>query len=526
MTTADLTRFDRLLLRLGFVDTVHKRASARINFRRYLDSAVDNRLTGGWGKIATASNHDIFESDGRKSAQRARWLVANDAYARAAANALVDATVGTGITVAPKIAYRSGTDPTSTTANQSQNAAVADLRDRWNDEADATGAVGWDEMSSLWFSEVVVEGEAFLHRRQLVDDFRAGRRVLPLAYEFIQPAQLAEYRSTPKSGNDVISGIEFDKTGRRVAYHIETGLARTKIQRIPAEDMIHSFRMDMPGMLRGITWFAPIIPDLSYLREVKEYALVSRKVQQAIALVISRKPGARTPSLIGNAVASGADSTNAAGDVLGFLEPGAIHNAGEGEVHSHNPSQSNDLDALTRLVLRSIAIGIGISYERLSGDYERTNFAGGRLSDQNTRRRLDWTHAFAVNRLSRPVHREFIDNALATGAIAQPPATAYPYAATYSRPRAIGGVNPLQDTRAAIMAIDSGISTIKEQVENKGGNWREYLEQVRDEIDFAAALDLSVHPKLQGIDPDAPTTIADDTAEEQRADAEALRLIS
>ena len=83
----------------------------------------------------------------------------------------------------------------------------------------------------------------------------------------------------------------------------------------------------------------------------------------------------------------------------------------------------------------------------------------------------------------------------------------------------------MQDTRAAIMAIDNGISTIKEQVESKGGNWREYLEQVRDEIDFASALDLSVHPKLRGIDPDAPVVIADDTIDEERAD-EALRLIS
>src|SRR5262249_14133060 len=90
-------------------------------------------------------------------------------------------------------------------------------------------------------------------------------------------------------GARIVSGVEFDAAGRRVAYHafrdrpglpIVTGLDTV---RLPAEDVAHLFNAITPGQVRGLSWYAPILLRLHELDQAHDAQLVRQKIAALLA---------------------------------------------------------------------------------------------------------------------------------------------------------------------------------------------------------------------------------------------------
>ena len=94
--------------------------------------------------------------------------------------------------------------------------------------------------------------------------------------------------STPRlpSGNLVRGGIEFDRLGRRVAYHLTRAhpgdpAMRPRdhdLVRVPADRIAHLFRPLRPGQIRGEPWLARALVRLDELDQYDDAALVKAKV--------------------------------------------------------------------------------------------------------------------------------------------------------------------------------------------------------------------------------------------------------
>jgi len=487
------TALERGVAAVGLYGTAMGMARRRMAWeasRAYLAAAEKTRLTSGWGRIKTRDPNSITGSDAVAVRQLADWLSLNDGYGRKVVQTIIDETLSGGVTTQCRIAYSK-----NQTVNEQLNRRVSDLKDRWMEEADAFGRMHWFEMEELVLRRVVVAGDILLYRRYLKDP----GRVLPLAYELIDGARLTTYRTDPRKGNQVNQGVEYSPDGRIVAYHVEDNGYAAKIQRLPAADVQLPFVLFHPDQLRGISWLAPVIRDLYDLRDLKEYALIARKVQSAIAVIISEDPkGGTPPPVPGLNPGSGNSIVNAVGDPMRKIEPGMIQYAGSGKVTSHIPSPTNDLDPLSSLVARGVGVGLGLSYEWVTGDYTRTTHAGGRLGNQYPRKRITHTHGWFCRRVLKQVHRDFVDMAIAMGEIRVPGAKADPYAARFGRPHWDWGVNPQQEVNASIQAIEAGISTIREEVEARGGEWEDFLRQIKTEIDFGSRLGLTLHQTLRG----------------------------
>jgi capsid protein len=70
-----------------------------------------------------------------------------------------------------------------------------------------------------------------------------------------------------------IDGIVFDKSGNAVEYHVlknhpgdSTANSANEYDHVPAEAMLHLFRMDRPGQARGIPDLTPALPLFAQLR--------------------------------------------------------------------------------------------------------------------------------------------------------------------------------------------------------------------------------------------------------------------
>lgn len=489
----EYSRFETFLASCGLPTLAMSRCAKRLRFelsRASMHAAENNRLTNGWATLNADDPHRPIQTDARVARHRAEWLALNDPYGSNAVNRIVDNTIGDGITTQVQIDYSSVPKE-----NERQNTKVEDLKKRWMEEADALGQLHWFEMQQLELRRVVVAGEVILQRKYLDDP----SRVLPLAYELIDCARLTDFRATVTKGNEIIDGVEVDASGRPVAVHVTDGKMTSKTIRIPMEEIVHPFMTLWPGQVRGVTWLCPVIGAMFDRRDLHEYAIVARKVQSAIAVLVSHDPGGGpAPAIPGFAGMSGETLTNGTGDTVRPLEAGMIQDVGTGRVTSHTPAQTHDLEEITSVICRGMGIGIGMSYEWISGDYNRTSHAGGRLANQHPRKRVKTVHGWFCRRSETVVHRDFVDIGLAMGKIPHPRKKSDIYSARFSQPHWEWGVNPYQEVNAAAKAMETSISTIRDEVESRGGSWQDFMIQIAEEVKFGKEIGLSVHKTLTG----------------------------
>jgi lambda family phage portal protein len=459
---------------------------------RILKAAGEDRNTKSWKKNS-GPPEELYRTGGRSSRQRALHLSENHDAIGGALTTITDHIVASGIRTDSEIQYNPNADTTDATAMAARdrlNQEVEDSKRRWEERAYVTGASRLDpvEADTLLLRTLMVQGETIVHNRYLED----SSREIPLAYEIIDPSQLENgFGALPQGNNIVEQGVEYsNETNAIVAYHITDNGYNPRTHRVPASDIQHTFRTDRPGQQRGITWLAPVIPRAYELDDIIEYAIIARKVQSAIALVVADNPndmGLGGP-MPGTATADGV-YTDSNGNKLRGINPGMIHHVGTGQVTSHTPAPPQDLDVLTGMLMRGIAIGLGVSYEWLSGDYRQANFASLRLSENKTWKRMYTLHGFYTRKVKQPQHRQFIDLAQAYRRIPAVPRRADAYAHAFSQPQRDWGANPLQEVNAISTALGTGLTSIQEEAAKRGVDWRQLLKRIVESRQFATMLD-------------------------------------
>lgn len=131
----------------------------------------------------------------------------------------------------------------------------------WTDEADAEGLTDFYGLQRRAAREVFLAGEVFFRFRPR----RAGDGLsVPVQMQMLPSEMLPlEQTGVSAAGNPIRQGIEFDRIGRRVAYHFfrrhpgdstDPGLAG-EIVLVPASDVIHVIDPVEGGQLRGVTEF-------------------------------------------------------------------------------------------------------------------------------------------------------------------------------------------------------------------------------------------------------------------------------
>lgn len=242
----------------------------------YEASRATRRLAGWSAERATINA--LQARGGEVLRARARQLVRDNPYASAATEAFVAAVVGDGITPSPVL------------ADKDLKTALKDFWLRWTDECDADGLTDLYGLQALVTRSLFVSGEAFIRfRTRRPED---GLSV-PLQLQVIESEQLPLSYGVIQSqvGNEVRHGIEFDRIGRRVAYHFlkrrpgeaEIGGGISAIERtvVPASEVLHIYRPLEAGQIRGQSQLTPAMVRLYLLDSYDDAeAVISRKIRE------------------------------------------------------------------------------------------------------------------------------------------------------------------------------------------------------------------------------------------------------
>ncbi len=343
------------------------RSAALLNQRHY-DSAAAGRRTEGWTRRSTDAN---TAAQGSIIALRelSRDLLRNNAWARRGVSVIAENTVGWGIGARV----------------QGEAKQAMDLWDRWasSTRCDYGGRLDFAGLQDLVMQTVATSGEALILRH--VADSQ-DRLTIPLRLQVLEPDHLDLAKTGPgaTTGGWINQGVEFDRRGRRVAYWLfeshpgATGVLPTAgnvSKRFSAEDVLHIYRMERPGQLRGIPWLAAAIVRIKDFDDFEDAQLMQQKVAACFGAFVQDTEGLGV-SPLGDPSKMSGDETKR----IETLEPGQIQYLQPGKsVTFAQPSQPTN-EAFSERQLRAVAANLGITYEDLTGDYSRVNFSSARMA--------------------------------------------------------------------------------------------------------------------------------------------------
>ena len=363
-------------------------------------------------------------------------------------------------------------------------------------EIDADGVLNFYGMQSLASRTRRGAGEVFLRRRRR--SMRDGLAV-PMQVQIIEPefVPLDMNKDLP-NGNKIVAGIEFNRRGQRVAYHVykehpgeSSGFGSNETVRVPAKDIIHHYVPLRPGQIRGEPDAVAALLSARDFRDYQDAELVRKKTRAPFTGFMERAsidydPDSLDPitglpknvedDLPELAVSPGTFLTGLPGERLVLFEG---DNAGEG------------YEDYIRSQMQLQAVALNLPYEILSGDWKDVNDRLVRVILNEFHRYIESIQDhYMIHQVCGGVWRWWLDAAVLSGAISAPGYAnkAHVYQMCEWRPHGWDYIHPVQDVEAKLMAIAGGLTSRSAEVAKKGGDVEEVDQQNREDRDRAADL--------------------------------------
>jgi lambda family phage portal protein len=437
---------------------IRARVAADLLVRHY-EAASTGRRTQGWRKTSGDANA-VMGASLADLRYHARDLVRNNAHAARAVSTIANQTVGWGIVAKPA----------------TKNQKAVDLWKAWagTTACDADGRHDFYGLQKLVMRAIVESGEVLVRRRYRLPE---DGLPIPMQLQVLEADYIDTWRTgiVLPNGGKIIHGVEFDPIGRRVAYWLfpnhpgstlslfATGSLAGNSVRVPAEGILHVYHQDRVGQVRAPSWFSPVILKLKDYDEYDDAQLMKQKIAACLAVL--------TSDVDGSAAALGTADTST-DPQIDSLEPGIIKNLAPGQtVTVVDPPRVEGYKDYAEITLRTIAAGIGVTYEDLTGDYTDLPFSAARMSRLSHQARVDdWRWRTLIPQFCDPVWRWAMEAALIMSLVRDP------VSATWTPPP-VPYIDPEKEGLAFQRTIRGGAQTWSESVRERGYDPDELLKE-------------------------------------------------
>ncbi|MCZ2341686.1 MAG: phage portal protein [Bacteroidales bacterium] len=415
---------------------------------------------------------------------RARYEVANNSYAKGIVLSLANDVIGTG----PRLQLLTESDE----ANRQIESEFA----RW-----AT-AVRLPEKLRTMRCARATDGESFA--------LLTSNPKLPHAVQLDLKLVEADCVTTPDPNlNATVDGILFDSWNNPVEYHVlrehpgESLFCRLlKYDRVPAETMLHWFRMDRPGQARGIPDITPALPLFAQLRRFTLAVLAAAETAADFAGI-----------LYTDAPASGeADSAEPFEPIE--LEKRALVTMPGGWKMSQLEAQQpcTQYGEFKHEIINEIARCLNMPYCVAAGNSSAYNYASGRLDHQTYFKaiRVEQNHIedLILDRLFAAWLAEamFIPGLLPDGL---GPFVALDHVWMWDGQE---HVDPAKEANAQATRLASNTTTLAFEYARQGRDWEDALRQRAKEVALMKELGLISEQPAQPEDTETEEEDADEQA--------------
>lgn len=461
----------------GLADPVPAQPAAGAQVRRFEAARLD-RLTSDWLATNASINHEL-QSDLDRLRARGRQLVNNNDYARKFRGMVENNIVGpAGVRLQARVEDGPGRP------DRLANIAVEQAWAEWGAACDVTGQMSLRDLCEALVGALPSDGE-FLVR--LVKGADAGNR-FNLALQVIDVDRIDTAFNGSWGGNTVIMGVEVNAWRRPVALHLfaahPSDGARSSRQRIrvPADELLHRFKVERAEQVRGIPWMAPGMLSLHHLGGFMLSAVLAAEHGANHYGFFTTPDGVPPP--IGGAQAGGQGD---GAEQITTSQPGTFDTLPTG--YGFTPFDSkypNEVFApFVKTALQRVATGWRVAYHSLANDLEGVNFSSIRSGTLEERDRWSADQSWFIGAFLEPVYRAWLQMALLSGAIAMPGGSKLPaskldkFARHEWQPRRWDWVDPRADMESRVLGIRAGLLNPYDVAAAMGGDFADNIDLIK-----------------------------------------------
>jgi len=411
---------------------------------------------------------------------RARYEVANNSYARGIVLTLANDTIGTG----PRLQML--------TSNAEANRRIEQEFSRW------AKAVGLAEKLRTMRMARAQDGEAFA--------ILTSNPRLPTPVKLDLRLIEADQVTTPDLNaldSNAVDGIVFDSSGNPVEYHVlrthpgdTLGAVGRQYDRLPADSVIHWFRMDRPGQVRGIPDIMPALPLFAQLRRF------------TLAVIAAAETAADFAGILYTDAPPGGEADAAEPFEPIELESRALVTMPGGwkmsQLQAEQPATT--YAEFKREILNEIARCLNMPFNIAAGNSSGYNYASGRLDHQTYYKslRVEQAHLEAVV-LDR-VLAAWLDEAVLIPELWPDDLGPMPEWLHQWFWDGQEHVDPAKEATAQATRLASHTTTLAYEYARQGRDWEEALRQRAKELALMRELGLTLIESLPGSLPDDKDT--------------------
>ena len=509
---------ERLKRERGAVtDTQSGPRMAATGYGNHGASTTINSLVG-W-LAGGGSAEDDVDLHGALLRKRSRDLYAGGGLARSGVTTMTTNVVGWGIQPKPKIDGEA-LGMTDEACDEWERIALREFA-LWAETnmCDAERQKDFYTCQELAFRSMLVSGDVFAlfsMKENPLTPYQTTIRILEA--DRISTPEGSEGESESKeleNGGRIVDGVEIDKEGAVVRYHIASrhpllSETSTQVEWTPID--AYGKETGMPNILHVMTWERPeqrrgvpfVAAQIEQIKQLDRYITSELAANVVSAMLTAFLESEEDDGNIGLE-----DSVNeedkVSDDALNLeLAPGAIYDLPPGKkVSTVNPIRANSaFESFVGSLQTTIGASMEIPKEVLTKKYE-SNYTAARGA------LLDFWKTVRVYRtrfnkqFNQPVYEMWLSEAVAAGRIEAPgffddPAIRRAWCGCKWMGASMGHVDPLKEVNAAEKRIACNITTQEQEASEYNGNdWNANIRQRRKEIEAIAAMTPATEQKSE-----------------------------
>ncbi|MGY3278136.1 phage portal protein [Bradyrhizobium sp. S3.7.6] len=457
------------------------RARARTAIRLY-EGADRGRRAGGWVASGTSANSEL-QGAISPLRDRSRDLARNNPWAHRMLDILCSHSVGNGII------------PVSNTGSDKLDNQVNALWEEFCEQSDITGCMNFYAMQDLAVRSMAESGEIVL---RFIDREMTDREAVPLKLQLLE----ADFIDQDREGlfavgrENAAPGVERNRLGVGLGKFDEwrglwlwprhpgemndtLDLKSYTSQFVSRDDLVHMFRRERPGQVRGVPWFAPILMTARDLSDILDAANVKARVEACFAGFITNSDESM-PLLEDNGNVSALQNA-----MTTTLEPGMLKELRSGQdIKFAAPTSTSQLETILINNLQAMAAGVGCTYDQATGDLRQANYSSLRAGKIEFWRLIGKLQQHVIiPQLCKPVWYRFINRAVLAGRLTERTHRGG-YPARWVVP-AKEMIDPKKDFDATKNLVRSGAMTPQDFIASFGGDWRHSIDEFKKFFEVA-----------------------------------------
>jgi lambda family phage portal protein len=425
-------------------------------------------------KRENRNGNQLTQFGGTSLREQARWLDNNHDISIGILDKMEERIVGAkGIIVEPQPLDGAG---------QIHEDLASQIRQAWAEWSvlpEVTGQFSRPVLERLLVRTWLRDGEVFA---QLVKGKAKGLDPQANIYfwlEALEPDFVPIHMNMPES--KIIQGIKFNEWGRPTGYQVYKNLPQFSanlgdIKTIDAENMLHLKFTRRLHQARGVSLFSGILMRLSALKDYEDAELTSARIAASLGMYIKKGDAGSFPE--------GEYDEDEQRNI--DIQPGMIYDGlkpGEevGMIKSDRPNPN--LQTFRNGQLRAVSAGSRGSYSSIARDYNGTYSAQRQELVESFEGYNIFQDTFVAG-ISRPMYRNWLKMAIASGVIVVPPDVDAKslFNAVYSGP-VMPWIDPKKESEAWKTLLRGGASTESDWIRAKGGNPADVKRRRKTEID-------------------------------------------